>query len=134
MGYFNFKWCTPPMLPGGPTTAILIRARSVVQVHPGPPYIPSIYAAILTFAFLWSFQKVFLSTICQLPDRLNAGSSGSACNHCQRVHPPAARDSDRSTGHLYEWRIFQPSGLLLDCPSLKTLDWIGQINRIDYPQ
>ncbi len=26
------------MLPGGPTTAILIRARSVVQVHPGPPF------------------------------------------------------------------------------------------------
>src|ERR1700688_2898756 len=26
------------MLPGGPTAAILIRARSVVQVHPGPPF------------------------------------------------------------------------------------------------
>jgi hypothetical protein len=33
-----------------PTTAILIRARSVVQVHPGPPsQSPNNYAAILTF-------------------------------------------------------------------------------------
>src|SRR6267143_5173077 len=30
MRYFNFNGrCTPPMLPGGPTTSILIRARSL---------------------------------------------------------------------------------------------------------
>src|SRR6516164_11679806 len=43
---------------------------------------------------------------CQLPDRLNAGFAGSACNHCLCVHPPAARDSDRLTGHCTSGTFF----------------------------
>jgi len=40
----------------------LIRARSVVQVHPGPPFqITSKYAAILTFPFSGSPLKNVLS-------------------------------------------------------------------------
>jgi hypothetical protein len=38
------------------TTAILIRARSVVQVHPGPP-ITSKYAAIFTFSLPGACSK-----------------------------------------------------------------------------
>jgi len=33
------------------------------------------------------------------------------------VHPPEARDSDRSTGHLYEWQRF--SSKWLPVPSLQ---------------
>ena len=57
-----------PEFPGTrPTTAILIRARSVVQVHPGPPFKPmsqaahtNKYAVILTFPLSWNLlQKPF---------------------------------------------------------------------------
>jgi hypothetical protein len=103
--------------------AFLIRARSVVQVHPGPPYIPVFMRRFSLLPFSAVSHKVFLSTICQLHDRLNAWSSGSTCNHCLCVHPPAARDSDRSTGHLYEWRVFRPGGLLTIRLALISYGW-----------
>jgi len=58
----------------------LIRARSVVQVHPGPPFK---YAAFLIFPLLGNLlQKTILPTVCQLHDWL-AGS------HCTPAHSEA---------------------------------------------
>jgi hypothetical protein len=74
------------------------RARSVVQVHPGPPKIPSIYAVILTFIFHWSFPESILSTICQLPDRLNRGPLGPLVTiACVCIHlRPATQTAEQS--------------------------------------
>src|SRR6516162_3342128 len=81
------------------TTAILIRARSVVQVHPGPPSIPSVYAAILTFTFRWSFPQSLLSTICQLPNRLNSGPSGPLVTiACVCIHLQPATQTAQQPG------------------------------------
>jgi hypothetical protein len=45
------------------------------------------------------------------------------------VHPPAARDSDRSTGHLYQWRVFRPGGLLTIRLALISYGW-GSVLRL----
>jgi hypothetical protein len=53
----------PVFLGAGPTTSILIRARSVVQVHPGPPFKSSINTRIF---LLSPFQGISLTKrICQ---------------------------------------------------------------------
>src|SRR5216684_1040287 len=53
--HFLFKF--PPPLGRRPTTAILIRARSVVQVHPGPPFKSSVNTRLFS---LFSFSGISL--------------------------------------------------------------------------
>jgi predicted nucleic acid-binding protein len=62
----------PVFLAARPTTSILIRARSVVQVHPGPPsQSPIITRLFSLFPFRGFPRKPDLSTICQLYDWSN---------------------------------------------------------------
>ena len=53
----------PVLLRPGPTTSILIRARSVVQVHPGPPFKSPVDTRLFS---LFGVQRIFLQKpICQ---------------------------------------------------------------------
>src|SRR5216684_4048088 len=54
----------PPPLGRRPTTAILIRARSVVQVHPGPPFKSSVNTRL--FSLFPSREISLKNPTCQL--------------------------------------------------------------------
>ena len=67
MGYFNSNGkCTRPMLPGRLTIAILIRARSVVQVHPGPPFIFSRLPGVVPKISTHNPTHTYLTSLHQL--------------------------------------------------------------------
>src|SRR5215471_3586145 len=67
----------------------------------------SVYAAILTFTFRLSFPQSLLSTICQLPDRLNRGPSGPlvtiACV-CIHLQPATQTAQQPGAGAGNAWR------------------------------
>src|SRR5215467_10981378 len=66
----------------------------------------SVYAAILTFTFRLSFPQSLLSTICQLPDRLNRGPSGPLVTiACVCIHLQPATQTAQTTGRRGGQRV-----------------------------
>ncbi len=74
------------MLPGGPTTSILIRARSVVQVHPGPPFKSPVNTRLFS---LFPFRGISIKNpFCQLFANFRIGRMA--------LHSGALRPSTRN--------------------------------------
>jgi len=106
MGYFNLKWQVYSASASRWTyNAILIRARLVVQVHPGPPFKSPIYTRRFSlFPFSGpSLKKPFCQPFVNFTIGLYTSQDGVircheplfslirrrvSCGHCIVVHTP----------------------------------------------